>query len=343
MRWPIGIALVWSFTCGISGVRPATGADRRPTDRVEPDLVDQGEFLGCVRGSCGDRPVGMQVVALGQGAFEARWFEGGLPGKGEIEWPGVKLKGQRETEPGGRVVLMGDDGIRAEISGGRTDFRAPWGSGRLMRYHRSSPTLGLKPPEDAIVLFADGRANRLDRVKLAEDGSLLAGAVTTIPVGDFTMHAEFRTPFMPDARGQGRGNSGIYIQRRYEVQILDSFGLSGEANECGGLYRQRRPALNMCLPPLAWQTYDITFRAARWNASGTKTDDAELTVFHNGVAVHYHRPIPDKTGAGQPEGPNDLPIYFQDHGNPVTYRNVWIVTEIRSPSRPGTPRVCGRR
>ena len=87
-------------------------------------------------------------------------------------------------------------------------------------------------------------------------------------------------------RDQARGNSGIYIQRRYEVQILDSFGLPPVFNGCGALYRQQSPELNMSFPPLAWQTYDIYFTAARWDPDGNKTSDAQITVMHNGVPIH---------------------------------------------------------
>jgi hypothetical protein len=176
-----------------------------------------------------------------------------------------------------------------------------------------------------LVLFDGSTPVNLQDASVTDDGLLAPGASTATPVRDFQMHLEFRTPYMPYARGQARGNSGVYIQRRYEVQILDSFGLEGEANECGGLYKQRRPDLNMCLPPLAWQTYDIYFTAARWRADGAKIANARITVLHNAVAVHDGYELTDKTGAGRPEGPEDLPIHFQDHGNPVRFRNIWIV------------------
>jgi len=150
--------------------------------------------------------------------------------------------------------------------------------------------------------------------------------VTKRKFKDFKLHIEFRTPFMPDARGQGRGNSGVYLQGRYEVQVLDSYGLEGKDNECGGIYKVGAPLVNMCLPPGQWQTYDMTFRAPRFNAAGEKTGNAVVTVKHNGVTIHDERPIPGPTGgaldnnAAEPGG-----IYLQDHGNPVQFRNVWVV------------------
>jgi hypothetical protein len=130
---------------------------------------------------------------------------------------------------------------------------------------------------------------------------------------------------MPFAKGQGRGNSGVYLQSRYEIQILDSFGLEGRANECGGLYRYLPPEQNMAFPPLSWQTYDIRFRAPRFSASGDKLQNARLSVLHNGVVVHNDVSVERKTGAGQAEGPEPLPIKLQDHGNPVQFRNIWLV------------------
>ena len=186
--------------------------------------------------------------------------------------------------------------------------------------------MGATPPPGAVVLFDGGGTDRFTASKLAPDGTLLSGVLTRMPVHDFQMHLEFRSPYMPHARGQGRGNSGVYIQQRYEVQILDSFGLEGVDNECGGLYKQQAPSVNMCLPPLAWQTYDIWFTAARWATDGkTKIANARITVLHNGVPIHSNREITAKTGGGKTEGTEDFPINLQDHGNPVTFRNIWLV------------------
>jgi hypothetical protein len=142
---------------------------------------------------------------------------------------------------------------------------------------------------------------------------------------DFQLHAEFLVPYMPRSDSQARGNSGIYLHSRYEIQILDTFGRAGLANECGGIYKQRAPDVNMAFPPLSWQTYDITFYAARFNACGQKCRSARVTVLHNGVKIHDNVEITAKTGAGEPEGPQVLPIKLQFHGNPIQFRNIWLV------------------
>ncbi|NQT02310.1 MAG: PmoA family protein [Planctomycetes bacterium] len=142
---------------------------------------------------------------------------------------------------------------------------------------------------------------------------------------DFKMHIEFKTPQLPpNVKGQGRGNSGIYIQRRYELQILDSYGLEPKKNECGSLYKFRAPDKNVCRMPGRWQSYDIIFHAARFDGN-RKTEKARITVWHNGVLIHDDVKLDNKTGAGRPEGLEPGPILLQDHGNEVLFRNIWIV------------------
>ncbi len=193
-----------------------------------------------------------------------------------------------------------------------------------------------KPPRDAVVLF-DGKDTSQwvhEGGKpcswTVADGALVAGKgsiMTRESYQDFRLHVEFNVPQPPQgAKDQARGNSGVYIQRRYEVQILDSFGQDPPAfNGCGSLYRQRAPDRNMSRKPGEWQTYDITFRGARFDSSGKKTENARITLVWNGVKVHDDVELKDKTGAGRPEGPEPGPILLQDHGAPVRFRNIWIV------------------
>ncbi len=289
------------------------------------DFQFQGEYIGNARvGGQIWRRVGLQVIAMKEGNFDAVLLQGGLPGAGwdrETKW---KLQGQLENN----TVTLSVDEFSVRIDGRRATIRSSNGNrslGTLRKIQRTSPTMHARPIRGAVVLFDGSTPEHLEKARVTDDGLLNVGFNTKEPVGDFRLHLEFRTPFEPDKRGQGRGNSGVYIQRRYEVQILDSFGLEGKPNECGGLYRQKAPDVNMCLPPRSWQTYDIFFTAARWDEEGNKTDNARITVLHNGVAIHDDYEIVAKTGAGRPESAEKLPILFQDHRNPVHFRNIWIV------------------
>jgi len=146
---------------------------------------------------------------------------------------------------------------------------------------------------------------------------------------DFKLHIEFKLPQLPpNVRGQGRGNSGVYIQRRYEIQILDSHGQPPRKNEGGSIYKFKAPDKNVCKKPGEWQSYDIIFHAARFEGQGNnakKVKNARMTVWQNGVLIHDDVEVPNKTGAGRPEGPEAGPILLQDHGNEVWFRNIRIV------------------
>lgn len=310
--------------------KPFVSAD---PSNVDEDFAYQGEYTGLIlpddgrRNSCYQR-VGVQVVALGNGEFDAVVFDYGLPGAGWNKSEKKKLHGDLVE---GVLNLYGD-GLLAEVHDGHMLLKSERGYnlGGFPRVVRKSPTLGKRPPRNAIVLFDGTSADEFKNGRITEDGLLMEGADFKRTFTDFTLHLEFRLPYMPHARGQKRSNSGVYLQSRYEVQILDSFGLDGAFNECGALYRYQVPNVNMCLPPLQWQTYDITFRSPRFDADGKKTTNARLTVVHNGVAVHDDFEVERKTGAGKPESPEAFPIRLQNHSDPVRFRNVWIVD--RSPS-----------
>ena len=198
---------------------------------------------------------------------------------------------------------------------------------QLSRIERQSPTLGAKPPAGAKVLF-DGSSADAWINGVVENGLLLNKDVTTKEsFHDYTLHLEFRTPYKPYARGQQRGNSGVYHQGRFETQVLDSFGLEGLMNETGGIYSIAAPTLNMCLPPLTWQTYDVDFSAAKFDAAGQLIQPAKITVKLNGVVVHNEQELPHTTTAARVKEitPQPGPLYLQHHNNPVYYRNIWIV------------------
>lgn len=294
------LATVCGAALAFSGapIRAADTYDTPEAAAADPDFTVQGEYAG--------EKKGIQVIALGDGQFDVVEFAGGLPGAG---WDG-KTKSKQS----------GDAAKVKELTGG------------LKKEIRQSPTLGAKPPEKAVFLF-DGTEETLkkhwkDGAKMTSDGLLTQGCTTKDEFQSFQLHIEFRLPFMPKARGQGRGNSGYYIQGRYECQMLDSFGLEGLDNECGGIYSISRPDVNMCLPPLAWQTYDVDYTAAQFDDAGKKTRNSHVVIKHNGVVIH-DRDLTKGTPGGPINGeiPKPGPVYFQDHGNPVRYRNIWVVTK----------------
>lgn len=194
----------------------------------------------------------------------------------------------------------------------------------------ASPTLGAKPPADAVVLF-DGKPNKewKNLTWPVKDGVLTVGKGNITTEKSFTnalLHLEFRTPFMPEPRGQARGNSGVYLRSVFEVQVLDSFGLFPLANnDCGGMYQVQAPdwrQINACLPPGEWQTYDITYREGDKQAKRLPV----VSVMHNGKLIMNNVQIPlslveKGTGGGEVGGGF---LMLQDHGDPVEYRNIWV-------------------
>ncbi len=320
--------------------RSASAADQTNPVYTDPAKVDrdyaiQGEYAGVVDANGQLTPVAARVIALGNGMFDVVAYPGGLPGLGwtgtdrftgtaartgdaadaqvKIEgtdWTGSPRKGEIRN---GEIVVFHDDGTE-------------WT--RLPKKPRTSATLGQKPPEDAVVIF-DGpgpvnEAATLVDAHVTDDGLLMQGVTTKETFGDAVWHIEFRLPYQPFDRGQNRGNSGAYVQGCYEVQMLDSFGLEGKDNECGGLYSIAAPRANAALPPLEWQTYDIDFTAPKF-ADGKKVANARMTVRHNGILVQDDVEVPVITPAGpQPEERPRGPLHLQEHGCQVRYRNIWV-------------------
>ena len=193
------------------------------------------------------------------------------------------------------------------------------------KVYRVSPTVGAKPPAGAVVLFDGSNVEQWENAKLEAGNLLGVGGRTKAKFRDFTLHLEFRTPFMPTKTGQARGNSGMYLLDQYECQILDSFGLTGENNECGGFYKIQKPNVNMCLPPMSWQTYDVDFTAAKFDA-GKKTADAVVTIKHNGELIHDKLALKNNTpGGGLTDESQPGALFLQNHGDAVRFRNIWIV------------------
>ena len=286
------------------------------------DYALQGEYAGNVQTDNGAQAVGVQVIALGDGMFRAMGFVGGLPGAG---WKRGDEMHMADGKLENGVVKFAGDKASATLREGELTIESEGREiGKLPKTERTNPTLGAKPPAGAIVLFDGTSLDEWQNGALVEEKLLGATNVSTKRTfGDHQLHIEFRTPFMPKSTGQARGNSGVYIQGRYELQVLDSFGLEGKNNECGGIYSIAEPQVNMCLPPLAWQTYDIDFTAARYDSEGKKTANARVTIRHNGVLIHDNLELSHGTPGYHAEGPGPDGLFLQNHGNPVAFRNIW--------------------
>jgi len=285
-----------------------SSAYAKPTTWVDPATATaenpRFEYIGEYKSKTTDNF--FQVTLLKNDTFHITTYQKGLPGRG---W-------DKRTTALTKIITqdMLDESLK-----------------NWEKIEYLSPTLGKKAPENATLIMPDGYTN-------VKDGILSAGGKTTKEVGSFKMHLEFMLPFKPhrNPSNQDKGNSGIYIYNNYEIQVLDTFGLNYSAEEfkfkieskktqwCGCLYKMKVADVNMCMPPLTWQTYDIEFTAPVFEGR-KKVKNARLTLYHNGVKIHDDVELKKGTGAGalRPQLTKGF-IYFQNHGNPVQYRNVWL-------------------
>jgi hypothetical protein len=222
----------------------------------------------------------------------------------------------------------------------------------LKPFSHVSPTMGRPPPDGAVVLFDGSSLEKWHHLDTATGSSrkatwrivdgvmeILPGKLDKSAGGNLhtrrlfkscELHIEFFLPYEPENRGQGRANSGVFLQNAYEVQILDSFGLIGDWTECGALYKVSPPKVNRAAPPGQWQTYDITFHAPEFDEEGKLVRNAVMTVLHNGRLIHLQEKLPERTShttAIRLEAPphEAASIRLQDHGHPIRFRNIWAV------------------
>lgn len=297
------------------------GLAQKPDNKAEtptwtdPAVAAQESPAFAFLGEYARGDIAIQVVPC-DGRFYMSVYQGGFPGAG---WDGGAIEHE----------WVEADKIKARLSD-------------VTKVDRSANLDFTKPPEDAIVLFDGSDMKQWANGKM-KDGLLLAGAKTRqSDFQDFRLHFETLIPFKPELplAHPGRGNSGVFALGAYEVQVCDTFGVDfapdrWEADNvqkkpntwCGSIYGIHAASVNMCLPPLAWQTFDIEFTAARFDGK-KKVTDARMTVHQNGVRIHDNVAVPSGTGGGprgpRPEVPSG-PIYVQSHGNPNLYRNIWVV------------------
>jgi hypothetical protein len=320
----------------VGGLVLGAGAWAGAAQKAAPKATDEPDdgIQGVYQGADALKAVSVmdEAKVIGQGGGEFKVILTADKGRA------VELTGKLE---GGKVALTGAGGESGTIADKKLSVTVGDKKYELAYKVIKPPSLGQKPPAGAVVLlpFEEGKKTNLDAwVALKggpatwvpqEDGSvLITGGGDIQTKQEFTnvvLHVEFRCPYMPAARGQGRGNSGVYLQSRYEVQVLDSFGLAPKDNECGGLYSVATPKVIASLPPARWQTYDITFHAPTVE-NGKIVKPATMSVAHNGIQIHRDVKIDHVTTAGV-GGPikSPAPLMLQDHGNPVRFRNIWLV------------------
>lgn len=289
-----------------------------------------------------------QVLGLGNNEYQVT-FKGEFERRAEPIFRGVgKFRN-------GSLKVKGDDfecTVTDDLIVGKGLYigkTKEWTDFKLTKFTRLSPTIGRRAPKGAVVLF-DGSS--LDGWKhIEKDGEeidaawkTVDGVLESVPKklikkgGDLVsrekfkscqMHIEFKLPYEPENRGQGRANSGVFLQGTYEVQMLDSYGLIGDWSECGALYKVSPPKVNRCSPPEQWQTYDITFHAAKYDDNGKLIKHPVITVLHNGELIHNRQELFEQTQyyranriLPHPKDPGS--IILQDHGHAVQYRNIWV-------------------
>jgi hypothetical protein len=296
----------------------STGAARAQVRAIEPeqagpDFPVQGEYAG--EAANGQPAWAAQVVAMGDGSFRAVFLAGGLPGAGYAGGGRIEAAGQRS----GSAVALTGTGFQATADGIELHGTGPGGAAlRLRKVMRASPTMGLKPPAGALVLF-DGTGTAAWDTTAGIDGRgfLKVPSRTRQAFGTFSLHLEFRVPFEPSGRGQDRGNSGFCMPAGAwtELQVLDSFGDDPLLDGCGAVYNLAKARISAAFPPLSWQTYDVRYSAPVQGRDSSQP--ARVTAWLNGILVHDNVVLSNRAQSSY--------FLLQDHGHPVFYRNIWLV------------------
>jgi len=296
------------------------------------EMAAQGEYRGHLRVNGERTEVFAQIAAMGEGQFVARF----LTTLTERVQPIGVMSGQLD---GGSVVFSGPDGWSAQLDiDGQTLTGEP--DLTMMKIFRASPTLAAPPPQGAVVLLGPQTTDltgKWTRWREQDPNWNLrpGGAVEALrnhnlmsqrEFGDAIIHVEYWQPLQAAQRDQRRGNSGVYVQGLYEVQILDSFGIAGTDVDDGAIYEIATPIVNMSLPPGQWQTLDIKFTAARMDGDQVSSH-ARMTVYHNGVLIHDDVEVNRPTRAAPYNAIRELGGVFLQGRCPIRFRNIWVLPQ----------------
>ena len=290
-----------------------------------------------------------EVIYMGNQGYLLNFIE-------EFNSRGKKIATAKGLESNHMVIFKNDSVygiIKDDFLKGSLLHEGKWIAFQLNKVERTSPTLGAPPNKEAIVLFDGSDLNEWSGLKdqplkwkITEENTMelvprpfreapRTDIITKRHFSDFYLHLEFQLSLMADSTGQRRSNSGVVFNGISELQVLDSYGLDGDKYECGAIYGISPPRVNMCFPPLSWQTYDIVFHAPRYNKNGQRIQDGEITVYHNGVRIQNKLTLnrgPDELETGETVFPVHLRL--QDHRNTLWYRNIWAIDLSNNPELP---------
>ncbi len=301
-------------------------------------------FIGLMLALAAVAPPEADVQGLYEGTLKDAAFEARVVAQGKDAY---KIHVRQKLSDGkvAKVELEGKadgDAVAFKSKGGDVEWTATYTPGLIKgtaggiafearRVQRKPPSMGKAAPAGAVVLLDGKTFDELNKGKSEEDWKAADDGSIQVPKGgmsskkqfdgSYDMHVEFMCPFQPTQRGQGRGNSGCYQPNGDEVQVLDSFGMDTyKGGGCSGLYNYKDPdAFDVfslaSLPPLEWQTYDIEYRVEK--KDGKPIGKPKITVLHNGIKVHDGAELKNDAKKGG--------FQFQDHGNPVRYRNIWVL------------------
>jgi hypothetical protein len=355
-RFGIAVRLAAALALG-TALRAGAQADYVPPLSGAPlaQWQAQGEYFGAIQGGGN---LGAWLVANGNDTYTVVFLPGGLltlPGQPNGGW---NQAGWNRATFSGSARLTGTSFVVNTTSNYKAVSITGTGEARVMtgttptgaaftlnRVVRNSPTHGLKPKPawGAANLWFDSATGQADLAKWATKDNtvqlsrkyLYRGVQTVASHGAGLLHIEFQSCFNPTATGQGRSNSGVYVQSHYEAQVLDSFGSAGATDEYGAVYTVKAPTVNAALPPLTWHTYDIYFTPRTSGGPGDAAGAAIMTIYANGVMTQDATPVLGVTTSGV--GGNLLvpaPLYLQNHGNEVVFNNIWFIPNATTATLP---------